>query len=98
MVESEQEQYKDAGALKPKEISYFHAEGCAAGEMKPGPTALIDGTLPVQRLAYHTAVIKGTDVDQPRNLAKSVTVEQGRPALSPGDPPVPGAHLPFVYD
>ncbi len=128
------------GALKLKEISYIHAEGYAAGEMKHGPIALIDDTvpvivcapsgplfektasniaevaargglvvlisdaegianigeqalhsielpeidpfvapilyaLPVQLLAYHTAVIKGTDVDQPRNLAKSVTVE-----------------------
>jgi glucosamine--fructose-6-phosphate aminotransferase (isomerizing) len=128
------------GALKLKEISYIHAEGYAAGEMKHGPIALIDEdvpivvcapsgplfekvaanvqevvarggkvillsdakgiarageqavhvvelpevdpfvspilyTLPVQLLAYHTAVLKGTDVDQPRNLAKAVTVE-----------------------
>jgi glutamine---fructose-6-phosphate transaminase (isomerizing) len=128
------------GALKLKEISYIHAEGYAAGEMKHGPIALIDDTVPVivlappddlfpktlsnveevmarggrvvmisdaagvarlhgraafgiavphcapfvapllyaipiQLLAYHVAVIKGTDVDQPRNLAKSVTVE-----------------------
>jgi glutamine---fructose-6-phosphate transaminase (isomerizing) len=128
------------GALKLKEISYIHAEGYAAGEMKHGPIALIDedvpvivlapsgplfektvsnmqevrarggkivlisdakgieqageGTMatiempevhpliaplvyavPVQLLAYHVAVLKGTDVDQPRNLAKSVTVE-----------------------
>ena len=128
------------GALKLKEISYIHAEGYAAGEMKHGPIALIDETvpviviapsdpvfdktmsnvqevvarggrviflsdwagvkalgdlalasvtlpavdpfvapilyaIPVQLLAYHIAVIKGTDVDQPRNLAKSVTVE-----------------------
>jgi glucosamine--fructose-6-phosphate aminotransferase (isomerizing) len=127
------------GALKLKEISYIHAEGCAAGEMKHGPIALIDDgvpviviapkdnlfektasnmqeviarggriifmsdtedvkilgklaaavalpvvnafvaqilyAIPVQLLAYHTAVIKRTDVDQPRNLAKSVTVE-----------------------
>jgi glucosamine--fructose-6-phosphate aminotransferase (isomerizing) len=128
------------GALKLKEISYIHAEGYAAGEMKHGPIALIDedvpvvvaapsgplyektasnvqevvarggrvillsdaegvrniGTkvehavelptvdpfvapilyaIPVQLLAYHVAVMKGTDVDQPRNLAKSVTVE-----------------------
>jgi glucosamine--fructose-6-phosphate aminotransferase (isomerizing) len=128
------------GALKLKEISYIHAEGYAAGEMKHGPIALIDDKVPVivlappdelfektlsnveeviarggrvvmisdaagvaqlegraahgiaipdcgaftapllyaiplQLLAYHTAVIKGTDVDQPRNLAKSVTVE-----------------------
>ncbi|MBF0124308.1 MAG: glutamine--fructose-6-phosphate transaminase (isomerizing) [Magnetococcales bacterium] len=128
------------GALKLKEISYIHAEGYAAGEMKHGPIALIDEELPVvvvaprdklfdkvmsnieeirarrgrvvlftttltaadppyrvehlvqlaasgvlsapilyviplQLLAYHIAVIKGTDVDQPRNLAKSVTVE-----------------------
>ena len=128
------------GALKLKEISYIHAEGYAAGEMKHGPIALIDEdmpviviaptdhlldktisnveqvmarggrliflsdekgaariddqkaqtitlptvdpfvapilyTIPVQLLAYHVAVLKGTDVDQPRNLAKSVTVE-----------------------
>ena len=127
------------GALKLKEISYIHAEGYPAGEMKHGPIALIDEncptvatlplnelydkvlnnleevkardgkviavvtygdteadkiaddiiyvpastpyvtpilmTLPLQLLAYHIAVIKGTDVDQPRNLAKSVTVE-----------------------
>ncbi|HTP49114.1 MAG TPA: glutamine--fructose-6-phosphate transaminase (isomerizing) [Anaeromyxobacteraceae bacterium] len=127
------------GALKLKEISYIHAEGYAAGEMKHGPIALIDETLPVvvlavkeqsyektlgnieevrarggqviavvaegdahaaslawmaltvpeapallsplltilplQLLAYHVADLKGTDVDQPRNLAKSVTVE-----------------------
>jgi glucosamine--fructose-6-phosphate aminotransferase (isomerizing) len=128
------------GALKLKEISYIHAEGYAAGEMKHGPIALIDENvpvvvlapnddlfektlgnveevmarggrvvmisdtagvarladrlafdiampdcdpfvapllyaIPVQLLAYHTAVLKGTDVDQPRNLAKSVTVE-----------------------
>ena len=128
------------GALKLKEISYLHAEGFAAGELKHGPIALIDETvpviviapsddlfektasnmeeviarggrviflsdakgiaalgqlarasielpavhpfvapilyaIPVQLLAYHTAVLKGTDVDQPRNLAKSVTVE-----------------------
>ena len=128
------------GALKLKEISYIHAEGYAAGEMKHGPIALIDEnvpvivcapsdrlfektasnlqevaarggrvillsdtagitalndqlevaialpqtdpfvtpilySVPVQLLAYHVAVLKGTDVDQPRNLAKSVTVE-----------------------
>jgi len=127
------------GALKLKEISYLHAEGFAAGELKHGPIALIDETVPVialapkdalfdktvsnlqevaarggklvvfsdapeaqaavkaqanfvlptahalvnpilyavpiQLLAYHTAVAMGTDVDQPRNLAKSVTVE-----------------------
>src|SRR5580704_7998989 len=128
------------GALKLKEISYIHAEGYAAGELKHGPIALIDETMPVvviapydrvfdktvsnmqevaarggriilvtdpkgarevtinslvtlvvpempstvtplvyaipvQLIAYHTAVIMGTDVDQPRNLAKSVTVE-----------------------
>ncbi|MEA3046349.1 MAG: hypothetical protein QOJ53_681, partial [Sphingomonadales bacterium] len=128
------------GALKLKEISYIHAEGYAAGEMKHGPIALIDDNVPiivlapsgplfektvsnmqevqarggqvvlisdaegiaaagegaiatlempkvhplitplvyavpVQLLAYHVAVAKGTDVDQPRNLAKSVTVE-----------------------
>ena len=128
------------GALKLKEISYIHAEGYAAGEMKHGPIALIQDdvpviivapgndlfdktmsnaqevlsrggkvilltdqkrpkglatfkideiilpkvhpfvapilySVPVQLLAYHAAVDKGTDVDQPRNLAKSVTVE-----------------------
>ncbi len=129
------------GALKLKEISYIHAEGYAAGEMKHGPIALIDDSvpvvviapgndplfeknasnisetvarggkvflisdeqgaeslkdistwsvatkavhpfvapilyaIPVQLLSYHVAVTKGTDVDQPRNLAKSVTVE-----------------------
>ena len=128
------------GALKLKEISYIHAEAYASGELKHGPIALIDKTVPVivmaprdalfektvsnmqevmarggkvllitdaegarqagqgvwktlvmptvpdmlapivyavpaQLLAYHTAVAKGTDVDQPRNLAKSVTVE-----------------------
>ncbi len=128
------------GALKLKEISYIHAEGYAAGEMKHGPIALVDEhvpviviapsddlfdktasnvqeviarggkvvflsdppgierlgavaaatielpevnpfvapilyTIPAQLLAYHAAVAKGTDVDQPRNLAKSVTVE-----------------------
>ena len=128
------------GALKLKEISYIHAEGYAAGELKHGPIALIDKnvpvvilapsddlfdktvsnmqevmarggrvvlvtdaqgakeasdgvwqtiviptvdqvtsplvyTIPVQLLSYHAAVAKGTDVDQPRNLAKSVTVE-----------------------
>jgi len=128
------------GALKLKEISYIHAEGYPAGEMKHGPIALIDEqvpvivvapkdqwfdkvasnmqevaarggkvvlisdaegvaqagdvawasirlptvhpfvapilySIPVQLLAYHIAVLKDTDVDQPRNLAKSVTVE-----------------------
>ncbi|ATI41723.1 glutamine--fructose-6-phosphate transaminase (isomerizing) [Pacificitalea manganoxidans] len=128
------------GALKLKEISYIHAEGYASGELKHGPIALVDKTVPVvvlapsdalfdktvsnmqevmarggkvllvtdaegahaaregtwrtlvmpgvppilapilyalpaQLLAYHTAIAKGTDVDQPRNLAKSVTVE-----------------------
>jgi glutamine---fructose-6-phosphate transaminase (isomerizing) len=127
------------GALKLKEISYLHAEGFAAGELKHGPIALIDESVPVialapqnvlydkmvsnmqevaarggqlvvfsdaadaassvkaqlhfelpyahwlvvpilyaipiQLIAYHTAVEMGTDVDQPRNLAKSVTVE-----------------------
>jgi glucosamine--fructose-6-phosphate aminotransferase (isomerizing) len=128
------------GALKLKEISYIHAEGYAAGELKHGPIALIDEetpvvvvaphdalfektlsnmqevnarggklivitdaagaeavkeiaqhvilapacdpfvaplvySIPIQLLAYFTAVHKGTDVDQPRNLAKSVTVE-----------------------
>lgn len=127
------------GALKLKEVSYIHAEGYAAGEMKHGPVALVDENMPVvvianrsrvyekvvsnleevksrggrviaiasqgddeiaeradavlripqigeqlaaplaavplQLLAYHIATLKGTDVDQPRNLAKSVTVE-----------------------
>ncbi len=128
------------GALKLKEISYIHAEGYASGELKHGPIALVDKTVPVivlaprdalfdktvsnmqevmaregrvwlvtdaegaeaagdgvwqtlvmptvdpvfapllyavpaQLIAYHTALHKGTDVDQPRNLAKSVTVE-----------------------
>ena len=127
------------GALKLKEISYIHAEGYAAGELKHGPIALIDEkmpviviaprddlyektvsnmqevaarggqivlsatptpatagcaiawhlpvppvhrfvtplvyAIPVQLIAYHTATFMGTDVDQPRNLAKSVTVE-----------------------
>ena len=127
------------GALKLKEISYIHAEGYPAGELKHGPLALVDENTPViavapndelleklqsnlqevrarggelyvfadpesgfsdehdvtvitlpkvnkllapivyvvplQLLAYHVAVLKGTDVDQPRNLAKSVTVE-----------------------
>lgn len=127
------------GALKLKEISYIHAEGYAAGELKHGPLALVDGdmpivvlaaqdqwldklksnmqevqarggelfvfadqdsgikssdrvhvvnipavdgliapivySVPVQLLSYHVAVLRGTDVDQPRNLAKSVTVE-----------------------
>jgi glucosamine--fructose-6-phosphate aminotransferase (isomerizing) len=127
------------GALKLKEISYIHAEGYPAGEMKHGPIALIDesmctlalaprdalfekmlgnvkevkardgvvigvgtagdtdlaeevdeviyippapdhlvpmlATIPLQLLAYHIAVLRGCDVDQPRNLAKSVTVE-----------------------
>jgi glucosamine--fructose-6-phosphate aminotransferase (isomerizing) len=127
------------GALKLKEISYIHAEGYAAGEMKHGPIALVDDgvpiivlapsgrlfektvsnmheviarkgqvflmsdeqglkdagpvphsialpavddfiapilyAVPVQLLAYHLSVLKGTDIDQPRNLAKSVTVE-----------------------
>ena len=99
------------GALKLKEISYIHAEGYPAAEMKHGPIALISQEMPVvvvaprcgtyekvvsniqeikarkgrviavltviplQLLAYHIAVVKGCDVDQPRNLAKSVTVE-----------------------
>ncbi|MCK5722937.1 MAG: SIS domain-containing protein, partial [Gammaproteobacteria bacterium] len=127
------------GALKLKEISYIHAEGYPAGELKHGPIALVDKNIPIvavapndklidklksnlqevkarggklyifsdkganlrseegikvievapldiaispiifsvplQMLAYHVAVLKGTDVDQPRNLAKSVTVE-----------------------
>jgi glucosamine--fructose-6-phosphate aminotransferase (isomerizing) len=110
------------GALKLKEISYIHAEGFAAGEMKHGPIALVDNemlvlaiaprdglyekmvsqieqakargadkliyipeaspllspilaAIPLQLLAYYIAVLRGKDVDQPRNLAKSVTVE-----------------------
>jgi glucosamine--fructose-6-phosphate aminotransferase (isomerizing) len=131
------------GALKLKEVSYIHAEGYAAGELKHGPISLLDADcplvavatsssvydklisnilegrardarviavategdeqierfaddvvwvpatlealspilaiIPLQLFAYHTAVARGTDVDQPRNLAKSVTVEEGRP-------------------
>jgi len=127
------------GALKLKEVSYIHAEGYAAGELKHGPISLLDAecplvavatrsrvydklisnvmegrardarviavategdeaiadyaddvlwvpdthealapvlaVIPLQLFAYHTAVARGTDVDQPRNLAKSVTVE-----------------------
>ena len=96
------------GALKLKEISYIHAEGYPAAEMKHGPIALIDhelptvviapndelhekiisniqqvkarggsviASIPLQLLAYHIAVKKGCNVDMPRNLAKSVTVE-----------------------
>ncbi|MCC6831518.1 MAG: SIS domain-containing protein, partial [Thermoleophilia bacterium] len=127
------------GALKLKEVSYVHAEGYAAGELKHGPISLLDAAvplvavatrsalreklisnvmegrardarvlavategdeamcrfaddilwvpdtlevlspalaiIPLQLFAYHTAVWRGTDVDQPRNLAKSVTVE-----------------------
>jgi glucosamine--fructose-6-phosphate aminotransferase (isomerizing) len=89
------------GALKLKEISYIHAEGYPAGEMKHGPNALIDENLPVVIIATRDvsspqsmtryektmsnlkevkarsgiAVRRGCDVDQPRNLAKSVTVE-----------------------
>ena len=101
------------GALKLKEISYIHAEGYPAAEMKHGPIQEIKArkgkviafvtkgdtviskiadcsielpetiecldplitTVPLQLLAYHIAVCKGMDVDQPRNLAKSVTVE-----------------------
>ena len=94
------------GALKLKEISYVHAEGFAAGELKHGPIALIEPGLPTvclafsgslfektasnieevkarggraivigDAVAYHTAVARGADVDRPRNLAKSVTVE-----------------------
>jgi glucosamine--fructose-6-phosphate aminotransferase (isomerizing) len=127
------------GALKLKELSYLHAEGYPAGEMKHGPISLIDGEMPVialvphdslyekmlanveevrarggsvyaigtdgdevlprkaarvlrvppapellqplltvvpaQLLAYHVALIRGCDIDQPRNLAKTVTVE-----------------------
>ena len=54
------------GALKLKEISYIHAEGYPAAEMKHGPIALIDENMPV---------MLNRNVDQPRNLAKSVTVE-----------------------
>ena len=127
------------GALKLKEVSYVHAEGYAAGELKHGPISLLDAevplvaiatrsalqdkllsnvmegrardarvlmvasvgdegvrefaddilwvpatieplspilaVIPLQLFAYHMAVVRGTDVDQPRNLAKSVTVE-----------------------
>ena len=87
------------GALKLKEISYIHAEGYPAAEMKHGPIALVDEKLPVvfvatkdsyyekivsnvqesvvplQLLSYFVGLAKGLDVDKPRNLAKSVTVE-----------------------
>ena len=101
------------GALKLKELSYVHAEGYPAGEMKHGPLALIEEgakvllitnkssdeivseniwetievegtnqdllpfllTIPLQKLAYYSALKKGFDIDKPRNLAKSVTVE-----------------------
>ena len=75
------------GALKLKEISYIHAEGYPAGEMKHGPIALIDENLPVVVLAPHNETLekvaanleevqaRGCPIDQPRNLAKSVTVE-----------------------
>jgi glucosamine--fructose-6-phosphate aminotransferase (isomerizing) len=89
------------GALKLKEISYVHAEGYPAAEMKPGPIALVDEmtpsvflaphgavydkvmsnlqplvvAIPLQLLAYHIALCRGCDIDKPRNLAKSVTVE-----------------------
>ncbi len=144
------------GALKLKEISYIHAEGYAAGEMKHGPIALIDRAvpviaiapsgplfektasnlqeaaarggqvivfsdaagaaklkgiatetvvmpavdpfvapilyaIPVQLLAYHVAVLKGTDVDQPRNLAKSVTVPASRDVVCAGTWPPKGS-------
>jgi len=62
------------GALKLKEISYIRAEGYPAGEMKHGPIALIDKDS-VQMLSYYTAIYRGCNVDKPRNLAKSVTVE-----------------------
>ena len=90
------------GALKLKEISYIHAEGYPAAEMKHGPIAIategdkhiaemvdhviyipaceesslpLIATIPLQLLSYHIAVLRGCNVDQPRNLAKSVTVE-----------------------
>ncbi|MCX7012155.1 MAG: glutamine--fructose-6-phosphate transaminase (isomerizing), partial [Candidatus Sumerlaeota bacterium] len=79
------------GALKLKEISYIHAEGYPAAEMKHGPIALIDENMPVVVVATRDAVyekilsnisevkamavLRGCDVDKPRNLAKSVTVE-----------------------
>ncbi len=73
------------GALKLKEISYIHAEGFPAGELKHGSIALLDpdtpvfspllASIPLQLFAYHAAVARGCNVDQPRNLAKSVTVE-----------------------
>lgn len=88
---SEKPERTDSTTLKLKEISYIHAEGYTAAEMKHGPIALIDDEMPVviiatrnalygkiiplQLLAYHIAVCKGKDVDRPRNLAKSVTVE-----------------------
>jgi glucosamine--fructose-6-phosphate aminotransferase (isomerizing) len=78
------------GALKLKEISYIHAEAYPAGELKHGPSTGVHvirlpenygylspilHTVSLQLLAYHTALARGTDVDKPRNLAKSVTVE-----------------------
>ncbi|PYY02788.1 MAG: hypothetical protein DMG64_10445 [Acidobacteria bacterium] len=91
------------GALKLKEVSYIHAEGYPTGEMKHGPSAMIDESLPLvvlatrdksdpvpdvpvllqpivevvplQLFAYHVAVLKGRDVDEPRHLSKSVVVE-----------------------
>ena len=75
------------GSLKLKEISYIHSESYAAGELKHGTISLIKlpqadqllmpmvAAVPLQLIAYYTAVLKGNDVDKPRNLAKSVTVE-----------------------
>ena len=64
------------GALKIKEISYIHAEAFAAGELKHGTiVSSILTVLPLQLLSYYVAVERGCDVDKPRNLAKSVTVE-----------------------
>ena len=68
------------GALKLKEISYIHAEGMPAAEMLyvpqvPDCLSPMVTVIPLQLMAYHAAVLRGHDVDKPRNLAKSVTVE-----------------------
>jgi|GEM_PF-1211185 len=76
------------GGLTPKEISYVYVESCAAHDDGEGITHIampwvheaVSRTLraiPLQLLSYHVALIKGTDVDNPRNPAKLVTVEQG---------------------
>merc|ERR1712194_234762 len=71
------------GALKLKEISYIHAEGYPAAEMKHGPIAPnteeflmpLLTVIPLQLMSYYIADMRQCNVDQPRNLAKSVTVE-----------------------